>query len=100
MYVVYKHTVVNRVTYARGEGVDRGMISTKERGGVKEPALKRASRKMGKVKRRGGRVIAQYSNMRKNFIDTKTLRHQDTACNETAATRGLKNKDFLLVLCF
>ena len=38
---------MNRVTYARGEGEDRGTISTKERGGeVGKPALKRASRRL------------------------------------------------------
>ena len=39
--------IITRVTYARGEGVDRGTISTKERGGVEEPALKRATIKIG-----------------------------------------------------
>ena len=38
--------IITRVTYARGEGVDRGTISIKERGG-EEPGLKRAVRKMG-----------------------------------------------------
>ena len=78
---------MNRVTYARGEGVDRGTISIKERGG-EEPGLKRAVERWGKVKRRGGRVNAQYSNMRNNFIDRQRPRHQDTSLTETRYARS------------